>query len=67
MAHWRGQVARLIDGYRRAGAGRGDLMSLAVDILAALVIASPEEVRAAAPLLSDLGRRIDQALHGSTR
>jgi cytochrome P450 len=27
VAHWRGQVARLIDGYRRAGAGRGDLMS----------------------------------------
>lgn len=43
--------------------GQGDLMSLAADILAALVIASPDEVRDAAPLLTDVGRRIDEALH----
>ncbi|HYZ54886.1 MAG TPA: cytochrome P450 [Streptosporangiaceae bacterium] len=27
VAHWRGQVNKLINGYRQAGAGRGDLMS----------------------------------------
>ena len=37
-------------------------MSLATEILATLVTAAPEELRTAAPVLSDLHRRLGQVL-----
>jgi ParB family chromosome partitioning protein len=45
----------------------GDLVSLATEVLAALVTAPPEELQAAAPALSDLHRRLGQVLSRPAR